>query len=212
MLYQWGRKDGFPGADGRMIQENETATTIPLYGADGGTLAEGSETGLQKVDITTSGVLNGNTSLIYTIKNPLTFIYSLTSPQDWYTDNEIYQNDVLWDSKGTKSVLDPCPGEWRTAMDAEHTYGDFSMETMSTSSSNYTAQTGRTYSNMAWFPASGYRRVVSGGLNSVGNIGYYWSASVSSTRVIFMHFTMNDVVPSSTCSRAYGFSVRCVQE
>ena len=78
---EWGRKDGFPGADGSTITQeiNNNAQTIPMYGATGNELAEGSKEGLQLIDVTTSGVIgNNNTSFTYAIKHPLTFIYNIS--------------------------------------------------------------------------------------------------------------------------------------
>ena len=210
MLYQWGRKDGFPGADGSTIQANGNATTIPIYSADGGILTEGSETGLQKVDITTSGVLNGNASQVYAIKNPLIYIGGVSSLYDWYTNSETYQDNTLWGDGKEKSAYDPCPKRWRVLTDG--TYGDFSTTTMVASGSGTNVANGRTYNNMAWFPAAGYRSSGSGALNYLGNRGYYWSASATDTQAKRFFFYMSGVNPSSPYHRAIGFSVRCVQE
>ena len=175
-------------------------------------MTEGSETGLQFVNITTNGVLNGNTSQVYVIKHPLSFVYNQNEPWDWYTDNETYQNDALWGEGVDKSESDPCPKGWRAPTDASKTYGDFSTVTMTASGLGTNVANGRKYSNMAWFPAAGYRYSGSGVLGYVGDQGYYWSASVSGTDAKRLRFTMGDVNPSSLYYRVCGFSVRCVQE
>ena len=75
----WGRKDCFPGADGSTITQvtgaDPNAETISIYDADGNTELTEDGTGYRKINITTSGVINGTTSMIYSVKNPLTFIY-----------------------------------------------------------------------------------------------------------------------------------------
>ena len=64
-----------------------------------------------------------------------------------------------------------------------------------------------------WYPASGYRDFSVGNFNYVGNRGYYWSASPGSNGACSLSFDDYDFVnPSDFNSRAYGLSVRCLQE
>ena len=208
----WGRKDGFPGADGSTIQANGNATTISIYDASGNTLIEGSATGLQIVNITTSGVLSGNTSQMYAIKNPLTYVYNGTNTLDWYTTTATNQNNTLWSDGDIKSANDPCPYEWRIPTNSKLSYGDFSKTTMPISEEIGGVATGRTYHKMAWYPAAGYREHINGILSHVGSTGFYWSTAVSNMYAIYLGYDINNVSPGSTYSRAYGFPVRCVQE
>ena len=209
----WGRKDGFPGADGSTIQQigGNNASTIPIYGANGNILTEGS-TGVKLVMITTSGVLNGNTAQVYAIKNPLVFIYGGASLYDWYTDRETYQDNTLWGDGEEKSAYDPCPKGWRVLTDSEKTYGDFSTTTMTLSGSVNTVHTGRIYNDMAWFPATGYRTNGSLALRNVGGNGYCWSASVSGPHAKALDFNTSGVGPGNVGYRTFGFPIRCVQE
>lgn len=64
------------------------------------------------------------------------------------------------------------------------------------------------------FPASAFRRDTDGNLNLfVGEIGSFWSASPrDASRGYFLNFTSSSVTPSSSLLRAFGFSVRCVQD
>ena len=171
------------------------------------------------VNITTSGVLNGNTSYVYTIKNPLTFIYNATIPYDWYATDAVNQNNALWGANTDKSACDPCPKGWKIPTDAEKTFGDFSIETFpyfvqgsQTSSGNYNAANGRQYNQISWYPACGCRRYLNGALGYAGSNSSYWSTSVSATLVKYMDFNMNGVVPNFAGKRAACISVRCVQE
>ena len=175
-------------------------------------MTEGSATGLRFVNITTSGVLSGNTSQVYAIKNPLAFVTTLINPYDWYTDNSVYQDNTLWGDGEEKSAYDPCPHEWKVPTDSELTYGDFSVTIMPASGSDYMVYAGRIYNQMAWYPAAGRRRYTRGVLYAVSTYGYYWSSSASGTNAKNLRFTMSAVDSSATNSRAYGISVRCVQE
>ena len=64
-----------------------------------------------------------------------------------------------------------------------------------------------------WYPASGYRTNFDGGLYDVGYDGDCWSASPGSSGAYYLNFYSNGYVnPSSSSGRAYGQSVRCLQE
>ena len=64
-----------------------------------------------------------------------------------------------------------------------------------------------------WYPASGYRFYDGGGLDDVGGVGGYWSASPNSYGAYDLGFGGNGyVVPSDSSTRAPGYSVRCVRE
>ena len=64
-----------------------------------------------------------------------------------------------------------------------------------------------------WYPASGCRYVTDGGLYNVGRSGYYWSASPNSYYACGLDFAYYGSVDlSGKYCRAYGYSVRCLQE
>ena len=213
-MYQWGRKDAIPGADGSTITQatennnnnNNNANTIPIYGANGNTLTEDAN-GYKKVNIT--AIIGGEPNTAeYTVKNPLTFICNTIEPRDWYTNNKNYQDNTLWDSN--KTVSDPCPHGWKVPTDG--TWGDFSEITFLLSGTEYTVSNGRSFSNMVWYPASGFRHYNGGVLHIVGSGGYCWSASGNNVNSMSLVYRTNNVHPSLIYHRAYGFPVRCVQE
>ena len=217
LLYQWGRKDCFPGADGSTIQNNGNATTIQIYGADGSTLTENTTKGLQIIEITTEGIMDENNSQIYSIKHPLTVIYNPTVPWDWYTNSNNH-NNILWGDANTKSDYDPCPNGWHIPTNG--TWGDFSLTTFpyyiqgsQSSSGNPNVTNGRLYNQISWFPAGGRRRSTLGTLGNAGNYGYTWSNTVVDDNCSYtLLFDVSSLEPSYVYSRAGGFPIRCIQE
>lgn len=178
------------------------AQAITIYDANSGTIQ------IPAVVVTT--IMTGTTnSLAYSIKHPITFIYSTTAtPQDWYTNNSTYQNNDLWSS--TKTNYDPCPIGWK--MPLINTWGDFVTTTFPVFGSGSNMINGRKYNQIAWYPAAGYRHVNSGLFYSVGNYGYCWASEFMGTEGQVMDFTMTVIHKSNRYFRAGGFPVRCVQE
>lgn len=144
-----------------------------------------------------------------------TFFTASESPYDWTSP----QKDDLWNS-GTednpvKTEYDPCPEGWRVPTYAE-------LDKMSNSYSSLTTvggQKGRyfcgdyTYLDNApqvFFHAAGYRSN-DDGFASYRGLGYYWSSNPSSASAGRLYFGSSGVDVSYN-ARAYGYSVRCVQE
>ena len=211
-----GRKDGFPGADGSTITQAtgtyQNATTIPIYGANGNSLTEGS-TGVQRVNIATEGIIGEDyTTIVYVIKNPLAFVYNTILPLDWYTNSETYQHNALWGNGAGKSTYDPCPKGWRVPTDGS--WGDFSTITMPTigTTTEANVSNGRIYCSLAWFPVEGYRYSNDGTLRYVGIRGYYWFSQSNGTTSYFSNINISGVNQRGNSVRSGGFAVRCVQE
>ena len=211
----WGRKDAFPGADGSTImQPNGTATnasTIPIYGANGLKLEEGSA-GLCLIEITTPNVLNNNTTLTYAIKHPLDYIYNAVVTGDWYTNNVDYQDNNLWNPT-TKSAYDPCPHGWHVPADGvwkDFTTSSFPAFIMGeqNSSGSVDVTNGRVYNNFVWYPATGRRRTLNLGLlGVVGENVCCWSSVSNAGNANNLNYT--SIVAEL---RGIGMTVRCVQE
>ena len=217
----WGRKDAFPGADGSTIQQttDNNATVIKIYGADGKSELTEDGLGYKRVNITAIIGNNFNT-LEYSIKAPLTFIYNSAVPYDWYTTLTSKQNNTLWSEEGSKSIYDPCPRGWHIPSDG--TWNDFVptnflyyIEGLQQSSGNYYASNGRLYNHCTWYPAAGRRLDITGKLNGIGSVGYYWSASTVANTIYTkaLYFRMTDFYTSFPgSSRSAGRPARCVQE
>jgi uncharacterized protein (TIGR02145 family) len=138
---------------------------------------------------------------------------------------------------GGKSIYDPCPPGWR--MPVNGTWSDFNrqIEGSYINTINPLRDLGYNYGRgfgsasapvnglrywpgttadapvggTIWIPAAGYRGADNGSLGLVGSYGYYWSATPNGANGCLLYFNSTYVGPSGNTSRAYGFSVRCVQ-
>lgn len=150
-------------------------------------------------------IKSGAVSFAKAVQNPATL--NCNGGGDWASPNNCAGknwNDIV-ESTG-KTFFDPCPEGWRLPTKDE--FSSFSATSFAWDSTN----SGRTF-NTNWFPASGYRNYSDGSMNTVGGNGFYWSASpLSSYDGYCLYFNSSSVDPSYGNGRAYGFSVRCVQE
>ena len=182
LYYQFGRKDPFVGS-------------TEIYDINGTSKSTGAT------------IATGKVTFAKAVQTPATFYTYGSGNNDWASPNNYTSknwNDIS-ESDG-KTFFDPCPEGWRLPTKAE--YSNFSTTTFTWDATN----SGRTY-NGNWFPAAGYRYSVDGSMGGVGGYGYYWSASPTSEYYgYYLSFYSGDVYPANLSSRAYGFSVRCVQE
>lgn len=197
-LYQFGRKDAMPGVQ---------------------TVSDGS--------FTPNG--GDNMSIQNGIQHPETFY---TWGGSWYNNPPSgYSYYNLWSMENTitswndnavvKTIYDPSPAGFK--MPASNAFTGF------TTTGNYSSTPSEfnisgdwdngwnfkgTGTNTVYFPASGYRNLNDGSLNSVGNNGYYWSAVPDDTsdRGCSLYFNQWRVYPQYGGHRSYGFSVRPVSE
>ena len=200
LLYQWGRKDPFLGSSS----------------ISSSTLAEST--------ITWPSAVNSDSStgtIAYAIANPTTFITCNNENGDWYYTGTLATDNTRWTtSDKTKSIYDPCPAGWRVPDGGDN--GVWSKACGSSSAFGYTYNSTNEGMNFSgkfgadqtiWYPASGFRYDSDGCLIAVGSYGYYWSVSPDNNYAYYLYFDYNDrVLPSSNYYRAYGRSVRCLQE
>ena len=193
LLYQWGRKDPFLGSSS--IRSN--------------TIAKSTITWPSAVKSDSS-----NGTIGYATANPTTFITCNNNNKDWYYTGDSSTDNTRWTTsdKG-KSIYDPCPAGWRVPDGGSN--GIWSKAGFGTTTYDSTNE-GISFSisspSTTWYPASGYRSLDGGGLNVVGSLGYYWSASPYSNSAYYLFFYYNGEVFPSSSNRANGFSVRCLQE
>ena len=130
------------------------------------------------------------------------------------------QNDQMWNS-GTesspiKTVYDPCPEGWRVPTYAELNQLRRNRSSWTTSESRKGYYFSGEYTSIdgnpqVFFPAAGYQ-IYAGGAGFRGNKGIYWSSRRYSTSAYYLDFDNGNASVECGSSRAYGFSVRCVQE
>jgi uncharacterized protein (TIGR02145 family) len=215
LLYQWGRKDPFPGsmqgAAGWPSSSNYDSKFLGL----GTTIVVGDD--------------NNADAIVTSIKNPQTF-YSYKNNNDWLPAND----NTLWNTArmNKKTVYDPCPSGWRVPRFLDNTYdADHSPWKGYASPSGtdtwgkwepYTPTKGMTFgpdpsskSDNAQYPAAG-QRSSDGSPSSGGTYSRYWSASPYSENSTYAaNFSFNNsglVSPINPNPHAVGFSVRCVRE
>ena len=190
-LYQWGRKYG---------QGYDTS-----YDADEPAIEE------------------GPVSLKYGQNEDNSNVF-FTSTSDFRYDWLSTQDDKLWNS-GTESApvkteYDPCPEGWRVP-----TYTELEILISKSSWTTNDGQEGYWFSGASdtkydvpvdedtkvFFPAAGYRRNGDGFANGRGSYGYYWFSSPNGSNAYDLRFVSNGTYANDSSSRAFGYSVRCVQ-
>ena len=202
LLYQWGRKDPFLGSSS--ISSNTIANSTITWPS-----AVSSD--------------SSNGTIDYATANPTTFITYNSKNFDWYYTGSSSTDNTRWTtSSSDKSIYDPCPAGWRVpdggsngiwskALGSSSYFKDASLYDSTNKGMNFSGQFGS--ASTIWYPASGYRYYSDGGLYDVGNGGYYWSASPYDYYAYCLSFNEYGLVdPSSYGNRAYGYSVRCLQE
>ena len=192
LLYQWGRKDPFLGSssisDGKEAKSTITWPSRVSSNASNGTIG-------------------------YSVLNPTTFIKDNSSNHDWYYTGSSSTDDTRWQSE--KTIYDPCPVGWRVP-DGGSTgvWNTAGFANTSYDSSNKGISFSISSPSTTWYPASGYRKPGTGPvLSYVGDYGYYWSVTPDSSSTSILNFNSDGYVdPTYNYYRAYGFSVRCLQE
>ena len=208
-LYQFGRKDAFPGVDASKLAANSHFT------ANAG----------------------DNMSITNGILNPDKFYISGSNWWNnygyynlWSADNIVTGTyNVGNDNPVVKTVYDPCPVGFK--MPANNAFTGFTTTGQNSSTQSELNVDGtsdwQTYQNNFghnfWtnssktatinFPASGLRDYNDGSLSSVGYSGYYWSAvPIDTYNGCYLGFYSGNVYPLNNYSRTYGFAVRAVSE
>ncbi|MGM9740920.1 MAG: hypothetical protein ACI3ZP_09995 [Candidatus Cryptobacteroides sp.] len=202
LLYQWGRKDPFLSSSS-ISSSTEAKSTITWPSPVGSSASIG--------------------TISYTIAHPTTFISYNSNNYDWYYTGDSSTDNTRWQS--SKTIYDPCPVGWRVPNGGSNGVWATAFGTSSywTTSSNWNStykgmDFSKTDNNLGssgpiWYPASGYRGSSSGSLYGVGSCGYFWSVSPNGTYAYDLHFDRSDsVVPADDDRRAFGQSVRCLQE
>ena len=201
LLYQWGRKDPFPGS----ILQHSNQDPI-LYNA--GTV---NPVVISKYMRIWNDYANNP---IDAFANPLTFYFDDNGSKDWYSINE--QNNSLWKkADGTKSVYDPCPPGWRVPKKE-------SLKSLETKPYNVlkvnNSNGGRSYESFGGFyPLTGYRvngyHSSNAGTTNENTFAGVWSSDVDGTNAYALNFDNGqNIALVKGFTRGTGLSVRCVKE
>jgi hypothetical protein len=124
------------------------------------------------------------------------FITTNSGNYDWRSP----QNDNLW--QGINGVNNPCPSGYRLPTNAE-----LDAERLSWSQDNSAGA----FASPLKLPRAGFRDYSNGSLNDVGNVGNYWSSTVSGTYSRSLRFLSSNAI-MITNYRVYGFTVRCLKD
>ena len=205
-LYQFGRKDAFPGVDASDLAANSHFTQNA----------------------------GDNMTIMNNIQNPDKFyIYGSSMYTNysyynlWSADNTVTGSyNQGNDNPVVKTVYDPCPVGFK--MPANNAFTGFTANGQNGGTMNVDGTDNwQTYQNNFghnfWtnssktatinFPASGYRDNNAGSLNYVGSGGYYWSAVPNNTYSgCLLSFYSGNVNPLYDYDRTCGFAARPVSE
>ena len=208
-LYQFGRKDAFPGMD---------ETQLP----------QGSINKINNMSIT-NGIQNPQNFYTWSsswYNNPPAgySYYNL-----WSADNTTtgYNDNAV-----VKTVYDPCPVGFKMpasnaftgfTSDGQNQYqyivANFNVDGTADSQAKFSAAFGHNfYTNSSknatiFFPASGFRIYDNGLFNNVGSGGYYWSAVPNDTgHGCNLYFSWSSVRPQNGGNRSNGMAARPVSE
>ena len=204
-LYQFGRKDAFPGMDETQLPQG----SINKNAGNNMSITNG----IQYPDRFYMSGSNWNNNYGY---------YNL-----WSADNMVAGSlNVGNDDPVVKTVYDPSPVGFK--MPANNAFTGFTAngknegtknvdgtDDLQTFSNNFGHNFWTSSSKTATihFPASGYRSYDDGSLNSVGYNGYYWSAVPGYTYGgCSLSFKSDKVNPLDDITRSHGVAVRPVSE
>ena len=199
LLYQWGRKDPFLSSSSIDNCDEEAKSTITA-------------------DYVFSDSSTG--TIDYAIEHPTIFIICNYDNYDWYYSGSRSTDNTRWQS--AKTIYDPCPAGWRVPDGGDNgvwstAVGAFSSYYTSfddiNKGVNFSGEFGSASS--IWYPASGFHLHNADYLGYVG-YGYYWSCSpypYTSYRVYELGISPSGMIsPATDTNRAFGRSVRCLQE
>ena len=198
-LYQWGRKDAFPGVATSELKAGGITENV------GGIVSF------------MDGIQHPDQFLKYWGNSPCFNAWSADNTTKGFNDNSVI-----------KTVYDPCPvGFKMPASNAFTGFTTTGQHPVSQSDMNVEGTLGvqqwtNNFGHNFWtnssktatiyFPASGERYNSDGSLIRVGNVGFYWSAIHYSSTICVLYFSRSYVVPVYEAYPNFGLAVRPVAE
>lgn len=214
-LYQWGRKDAFPG------------TSAPTYGSDNIKWNAGDQIFLQNIIQNPQNFYTAGIDRFGNIMSGVGLTKYYTYLNFWSMNNT--KTNKMDETSGlpvVKTIYDPCPvGFSVPANDAftGFTENGKNQGKMKVDGTNDEQVFKKNFGHIFWtndqkketifFPAAGYRGTVNGVLYYVNKYGDYWSADPHDTsNGCVMGIQYDAVYPLYRNIRTFGFSVRPVAE
>jgi len=216
LMYQWGRKDPFPGA--RDFSNNPRQ----IYNSGGTELVEGTSAGVQKVAVTAGGPSTGESNYMrYATYSPRVLLYNDQGLYgDWYSYNNVTTTGPVhrtdrWGEQ-IKSEFDPCPDGWKVPAEPHFIRALMPTNPFSTTTGSlrYNAQfvDGVAGTSIGHFPAAGVRYMLDGGDLSRAGVLYSWTSYILvSGLVAGSSWATPDYVTTSAAALSCAMSVRCVK-
>ena len=238
LFYQWGRKDPFPEAGGKVSYGDSFQSTVPSLSTD--------RTLNNIADPAMLSLADNAACIAYAVEHPTTFFKNTSG---WHADWIKPRQDNLWGNpregtkpiytnssltvnsgSGSKSIYDPCPvgyrvppsDTWTALMQANGSqYGNGKDDANSKFDATAYAWTSTSMSPTGVtlsFPTCGYINNANGILASVTNYGHYLSSSpccsdsYEDSAGIFYFFGGGRMNPERYEDRTLGCTVRCVRE
>ncbi|MFC4676508.1 BACON domain-containing protein [Dysgonomonas termitidis] len=190
LMYQWGRKDPFPGSASTTANTEPTYATVTKTQAPAGT--------------------SPNYNIGVAVANPLTFYTgSSANSYDWYSITASIKNDALWGA--SKTIYDPCPEGWKVPASgptSDSPWYDLTSQWFSVGTGADWTLNGRGY-----YPACGHRGRADGNLTALDTgRGLYGSSAINGNNVKYLDFGPGALNTNSNQARGYASAIRCVVE
>ena len=212
-LYQWGRKDAFPGTDANINGHFNKNAGDQIYMQN----IIQNPGNFYTVGFTNNGVLNPNSGLV-----KYYYFYNLWS----INNNKSVEQNQLNNVSVVKTIYDPCPIGFNVP--ANDAFTGFTsngankgpkMVDGTEVAATYNSQTGHIFWTNSekkatiYFPATGYRENGNGNIVDLNVSANYWTAipqDLNNGRCFA--FSQADVYPLHSSARTFGLGVRPVSE
>jgi hypothetical protein len=208
LLYQWGRKDPFAGG----VANSAGYAARAKFSFSSG----------NKVTNTNANEAGIAAGIMESIQNP-TIFYTAGIKGDWLPAH----NNYLWNQQtNNKTIYDPCPSGWRVPAFIDNIADKAHSPWMEYDSDNYATMlatggwvwrvTGYVFTHKnnttTCYPAVGRRSRMHGQPEYEQTTGYNWSATSNQKDAYDFRTHIEGAGTQHYNEKAYGNSVRCVQE
>lgn len=193
LLYQWGRKDPFPGANS-FYTADESYDSKPIY------QASGTPREIVYLEVT------NDLTLDKAIRAPLAFFTNSETPHNWHVNGA----NNLWSNQGEKTPYDPSPDGWKVPESGNGSYAPW--YGYNVDDGPWHPSGGRLFNNYTYYPATGAKRYFDGAFFDVAQRNYVWSASPFGFQAFCFNFGPTAINTSMTSYRGNAFPVRCVKD